>query len=291
MFFIKMKHRSKILKPARSKAGDAINVILLVVFGIFMALPLVYAISNAFKPLNELFIFPPRFFVNRPTLNNFNDLTLLISQSWVPFSRYLFNTFTITILATAGNVIISSMAAYMLEKRRFPGSRIIFEVVILALMFSGAVTAIPNYIIMSKLHWLDTYFSIIIPAFATPLGLFLMKQFMGIVHDSLIESAKIDGASEWKIFWKLVMPIVRPAWLTLVIFCFQGMWSQTGGMFIFSEQLKTLPYALSQVLAGGIARAGVGSAVALLMMIVPIGVFITTQSSIIQTMATTGIKE
>ncbi|HIW73212.1 MAG TPA: carbohydrate ABC transporter permease [Firmicutes bacterium] len=287
----RLRHSRTILRPARSAAGDAATAGLLLGFGAFMILPLLYAVCSAFKPLDELFLFPPRFFVSRPTLDNFSDLFLLMEQSWVPFSRYIFNTVFITVTATAGNVLISSMAAYMLEKRRFPGSRFLFEMVVTALMFSTLVTAIPNYVIISKLHWLDSYLALIIPAFATPMGLYLMKQFMNIVHDSLIESAKLDGASEWIIFWRIVMPIVRPAWLTLIIFSFQGMWGQTGGSFIYSEELKTLPYALNQVMAGGVARAGVGSAVALLMMLAPIAVFVITQSSIIQTMATSGIKE
>ena len=166
-----------------------------------------------------------------------------------------------------------------------------YQTVVLALMFSGAVTAIPNYLIMARLNWIDNYLSLIVPAFATPIGLFLMKQFMGIVHDSLIESAKLDGASEWQIFWRIVMPIVRPAWQTLIIFSFQSTWNMTGGTFIFSEELKTLPSALSQVLQGGIARTGVSCAVALLIMIIPIVVFIGSESKVLETMGTSGIKE
>ena len=255
-----------------------------------MALPMVYAVSSAFKPLDELFLFPPRFLVRRPTLDNFSDLFRLMSTSWVPFTRYMFNTVMLAVLATAGNVVICSMAAYMLEKRKFPGSGLMYQVV-LALMFSGAVTAIPNYLIMARLNWIDNYLSLIVPAFATPIGLFLMKQFMGIVHDSLIESAKLDGASEWQIFWRIVMPIVRPAWQTLIIFSFQSTWNMTGGTFIFSEELKTLPSALSQVLQGGIARTGVSCAVALLIMIIPIVVFIGSESKVLETMGTSGIKE
>jgi len=275
----------------RSVGGDIGNILLLAFFGAFMALPMVFAIGNAFKPLDEFFIFPPRFFVINPTLDNFTDLFILMAQSWVPFSRYIFNTVFITLVGTTGHVIIASMAAYVLEKHKFPGKEILFSIVVMALMFSAAVTAIPNFLTMSTLGWIDTHFALIVPAFAAPIGLFLMKQFMVTIPDSLLESARIDGASEFKIFWNIAMPAVKPGWLTLVIFSFQGLWGATGGTFIFSEELKTLPFALNQILAGGIARAGVGAAVMLMMMSVPIVMFIATQSNIIQTMATSGIKE
>ncbi len=275
----------------RSLGGDIFSIAVLVLFGSFMVLPMIYAISNAFKPLDELFMFPPRFFVRNPTMDNFRDLFLLMAQSWVPFSRYIFNTLFITAAGTAGHVVVASMAAYALEKHRFPGSKLFFSIVVTSLMFSSVVTAIPNYLVMARLNWLDTYLSLIIPAFGYPLGLFLMKQFMETVPDSLLESARMDGASEFRTFWTIAMPCVKPAWLTLVIFSFQTLWGNTGSTFIYSEELKTLPYALNQILLGGFARAGVGAAVVLLMMIVPVTLFMVTQSSIIQTMAKSGIKD
>ncbi len=286
-FSLKIKRR----KPNRSVGGDTINVIILVVFGAFMALPLIYAVSNAFKPLDELFIFPPRFFVRNPTLENFRDLMIMMSTSWVPFSRYIFNTVFITVLGTVGHVLLASIAAFVLEKHKFPGKETYFRIVVMTLMFSPLVTAIPNYLTMAKLGWIDTYFSIVVPAFAAPLGLFLMKQFMSTISDSLLESARIDGAGEIQTFWRIAMPIVKPAWLTLTIFSVQALWNSTGGTFIYSEELKTLPFALNQILGGGIARLGTGAAVAVLMMIVPIGTFLITQSNILQTMASSGIKE
>ncbi len=278
-------------KPNRSLGGDILNAFVLIGFGIFMALPLVYAVSNAFKPLDELFIFPPQFFVRNPTLNNFVDLFILMTNSWVPFSRYFLNTVIITFLGTSGHVIFASLGAFALAKHKFPGKKIIFSAVIMALMFSPAVTAIPNYLTMAKLGWIDTYLSLIIPAFGAPLGLFLMKQFMEQINDSILESARIDGASEFRVFWKIAMPYVKPAWLTLIIFSFQGLWGMTGGTFIYSEELKTLPFALNQIILGGVARAGIGAAVALMIMIVPITMFIITQSNIIETMGSSGIKE
>lgn len=278
-------------RQSRSLAGDLAVLLFIAGGAAFSSLPLVYAISNAFKPLNELFIFPPQFFVRNPTLDNFIDLFVLMSESWIPFSRYIINTLVITLTGTAGHVILASMAAYALSKHKFWGSGVLFSLVILSLMFARQVTAIPNYLIVSRLGWVDTYWAIILPAWAMSLGLFLMKQFMdAMIHDSLLEAARIEGASEWALFWHVVMPNVKPGWLTLIILSFQALWGETGGQFIYSEQLKTLPYALSQIIAGGIARAGVGAAVGVIMMIVPMVVFVVNQSNVIDTMGASGIK-
>lgn len=275
----------------RSFMGSFSLFVLLAIVGAFMALPLVYAINSAFKPLDEIFLFPPTLFVRNPTLTNFVDLMTLLGQSWVPFSRYIFNTIFITGMGVVGHVILASAAAYPLAKHVFPGKGLMFQTVVLSLMFTGAVTSIPNYMIMSWLGLIDTYWAVIVPAFAYPLGLYLMKQFMEQLPDSLLEAAKIDGASEYRIFWQVVMPNVKPAWLTLVILLFQLLWGTDGNGFIYSEQLKTLHYASGQIIQGGIARAGVGAAVALILMSVPITLFVFSQSRIIETMATSGMKD
>ncbi|TLS50870.1 carbohydrate ABC transporter permease [Paenibacillus antri] len=275
----------------RSPLGDLFLFLFLGAFGAFMVIPLVYTINNAFKPLDELFLFPPKFFVRNPTMDNFFDLFHLMAESWVPFSRYVFNTVFITAVGTVGHVVLASAAAYPLAKHKFPGSRLLFTVVVLSLMFSPHVTSVPNYVIMSWLGWIDSYAAIIVPAFAASLGLYLMKQFMEQIPDALLEAAKIDGASEYRIFWQIVMPLVKPAWLTLVILLFQMLWGTNGGNFIYSEELKTMNYALGQILAGGIVRAGPGAFVALLMMSVPITIFVVSQSNIIETMASSGMKE
>ncbi|TYP76648.1 carbohydrate ABC transporter permease [Paenibacillus methanolicus] len=284
-----LKMRKK--RVNRSFMGSFSLFVLLAIVGAFMALPLVYAINSAFKPLDEIFLFPPTLFVRNPTLTNFVDLMTLLGQSWVPFSRYIFNTFFITGMGVVGHVILASAAAYPLAKHVFPGKALMFQTVVLSLMFTGAVTSIPNYMIMSWLGLIDTYWAVIVPAFAYPLGLYLMKQFMEQLPDSLLEAAKIDGASEYRIFWQVVMPNVKPAWLTLVILLFQLLWGTDGNGFIYSEQLKTLHYASGQIIQGGIARAGVGAAVALILMSVPITLFVLSQSRIIETMATSGMKD
>jgi ABC-type glycerol-3-phosphate transport system permease component len=275
----------------RSWQVDFMLFIVLGLFGAFMVIPIVFVVNNAFKPLDELFQFPPTLFVRNPTFNNFPDLFHNLARSWVPFSRYMFNTVFITLSGTVGHVLLASAAAYPLAKYKFIGSKTLFSIVVLSLMFSPRVTEIPNYMTMSWLGWIDTYWSIIIPAFAFPLGLYLMKQFIEQIPIALIESAKIDGASEYRVFWTIVMPLVKPAWFTLIILLFQLLWGTDGGTFIYSEELKTMHYAMGQIILGGIARAGIAAVVALILMIVPMVLFVITQSQIIQTMASSGMKE
>lgn len=293
LFFYKRAKQRRIRRKkrvSRSIGGDIALFILLCAFGLFSAYPLVFTICAAFKPLSELFLYPPKLFVQNPTLDNFIDLAMLTQDSWVPFSRYLFNTVFITAFGTVGHVIFASMAAYPLAKYKFFGSSIIFGLVVYSLMFAAQVTATPRYIIFSSIGLIDTQLAIIVPAFAYSLGLYLMKQFMNDIPMELIESAKIDGANEFQIYWHIVMPMVKPAWLTLIILLFQSLWNNDGGTYIYSEQLKPLSYSLHQIVAGGIARTGTAAAVMLIMMIVPITVFVLTQSQIIETMAHSGMK-
>ena len=278
-------------KPNRSVSGDIALGIFLALVACIMVFPIVYAVSSALKPLDELFMFPPRIFPRRPTMNNFSDLFVTMGKSWVTFTRYLFNTVFITAAGTAGHLIVASMGAFVLAKYQFPGGQAFFKLVTVAMMFVGMVTQIPNYIIINKLGWVDTYWAIIIPAFASPMGLFLMKQFMEGLPTALIEAAKIDGASEWTVFSTVVMPNVKPAWMTLIIFSVQGLWNNRASMFIYSEEKKTLVFALQQIQAGGIARTGQAAAVLVVVMIVPILIFVFSESQILETMASSGIKE
>jgi len=276
----------------RSIGGDICVYILLAIVGAFMVLPLVYTIVQSMKPLDELWVFPPRLYVVNPTGKNYTDLFTLMGTSWVPFSRYIFNTVFISVVGTTGNVLLSSMAAYAISKIKFPGRNFLFQTVVYSLMFNATVTAITQFITMSVLGWVDTYLSIIVPAFCTTFGLYLMQQFMETsVQDSVLESARLEGAGEFRIFWQIAMPMVKPAWVTLIIFAFNGLWNSGSSVFIYSEQLKTFNYAISQIVTGGIARSGASAAANVISMIVPIFVFIITQSNVIQTMSTSGMKD
>lgn len=275
---------------SRSRTGNFVVTLMLILVACFMGLPLLYAVMQSLKPMEEIFIFPPRFFVRNPTLDNFYLLTQYTNNLWVPFERYLFNSVAYTAVATAAQIFVCSMAAFVLSKGTLCFRNALFGLVVTTLLFSYDVTAIPSYVVMSGLGLIDTVFAIILPAIAMPMGLFLMKQNMDVVPEALLEAARVDGASPMRIYASIVMPMVKPAWLTLIIFAFQQIWSREGLEFIYSEQLKVLPTVFRQISAGGIARAGVGAAAAVILMLPPIVTFVISQSRVIETMAHSGIK-
>ena len=288
----KLRTRGHRVVLNRSAGGDTGITFVLALFGAFMFLPMYYTVIQSLKPLDELFMFPPRFYVINPTLKNFSDLFMLMGDSWVPFSRYIFNTVFITICGTIGNLLFASMAAYSLAKLRFPGRKAIFALIVTSLMFHSTVNQVTHFIILSSFGWVDTYLSIIVPSMASTMGLYLMKQFMETsVPDTVLESARLDGASEFRTFLIIAMPMVKPAWLTLMIECFKSLWNAGSSIYIHSEELKTFNYAINQIVSGGIARSGAGAAATVVMMLVPITVFVLNQSQIIETMGSSGMKD
>ncbi len=288
----KLRTRNHKVVLNRSRGGDAGITVILTILGAFMFLPMLYVVMQSLKPLDELWMFPPRFYVVNPTLSNYTDQLTLMNTSWVPFSRYIFNTVFVSVVGTTGNLFFSSMAAYAMAKIKFPGGKAMFKTVQTSLMFHATVTATTSFLIMSGLGLLDTYWARIIPAWGTTLGLYLMKQFMESgVTDAVLESARLDGASEIRTYWTIAMPMVKPAWLTLIVYSFQGLWNAGASAYIQSEQLKSFNYAIQQVMAGGIKRAGAGAASTVIMMVVPIAVFVITQSNIIETMGSSGMKD
>ncbi len=288
---MKLKKRGR-KRISRSVGGDIFVFTLLGIMGLFMALPLIYVVSNAFKPYSELFRFPPRFLVQHPTLENFKQMGEAIGSSWVPFSRYLFNTVFITVIGVVLQIMIATCAAYGLSKFDFPGRKFLFGIVVYALMFPAIVTSVPTYLIFSKLNMLDSHLAIILPALQSSMGLYLMKQFMEqSLPNALLEAARIDGAGELYIIFKIVLPLMKPAWMTLGILSIQSLWNATGGNFIYSENLKTLPVALSQIVSSGVARTGAGAAISLCMLLVPIITFVISQNQVMETMSTSGMKD
>ena len=275
----------------RTRFGTFMIFFFLGILGAFMVLPLLYSILNAFKPLDEIYIYPPRFFVRNPTLENFAMLLKLTANLWVPFSRYAFNTIFVSVACTVGHTVVASMVAYPLAK--FPYLRLqgIFKLVVMSLLFSSTVLWIPQFIIMSRLGLINTYWVFILPALPSAVGVFLMKQFMEQIPYVLVESALMDGAGHWRTFWQIVMPQVKPAWLTLTVFAFQAAWNQASGGLVYDEQLKLLSDAIAQIMAGGYARMGPSMAGTVIMLIPPILLFLFTQNQVIETMAYSGIKE
>ncbi len=290
----RVRPSSAFVRLLKREASPA-EYIILTTLALFTLLPIVYMISTAFKPLEEMFLYPPRFFVRHPTLRNFVDLLLAMDALSVPFTRYLFNSLFVTISTVTFSVILGSMAAYPLAKYpRMPGAKLFFSIIISALMFAPEVTQIPRYLIVDRLGMIDSYWGLIIPSLAGTYGLFLMKQFMEQLPIELIEAAKVDGASEWLIFWRIVMPLVRPAWITLIIFSFISTWNDffTPLIFTRSEQMKTLPLIMSSIGGGPgiVARSGAVAAASMVVVLPTLIIFLLLQRYVMQTMAYSGIK-
>lgn len=278
-------------KINRSLAGNVVLFLVLLIIGSFMALPLVYSVVNAIKPLEEFYLFPPRFFAINPTTDNFADLADLATDSWVPFSRYFFNSISVSVLTTGLYVIVAAMCAYVLSKHEFFGKKTLNKVIVLSMLFNSTIMTIPQYIILSKLGMVDTFMVILMPALGSTMGVFLLKQTIDSFPFSIIESARLDGCSELVCCWRIVMPSIKPGWITVIIFTFQAVWNNTATSMIFTENRKMLPTMLTQIATGSLARAGVSAAASLFVMIPPMVVFLISQSQIIETMAGSGIKE
>ena len=276
---------------SRSKFGNLIIFLIILLFATFFMFPLIYTIFTAFKPLDEILIFPPPLFFRNPTLNNFVWLTRYFSTGWVPLSRYIFNSVLITAGGTGGALILCSMAAYPLAKHKFRGRAAINIMITLSLLFSAQVLAIPRYIVYSSLGMINTQWALILPAWQLTLGLFLLKNFMGQINNSMLEAARIDGCSEFRIYRSIVLPNIKPALLTVLVFSFMGTWNDFGATFLFREELRPFSSILSTLTASGIAMMGVASAAALVMMLPPTILFLSTQNLIVETMSTSGLKD
>lgn len=293
MINIRSWYRNKINKLTFE---DTVIYILTVLLMLFSLLPLIYLVNSAFKPLDEILRFPPRFFVRKPTMDNFANLLVSLSSSVVPFLRYLFNSIYTTVLTVAGTVLISTVGAYGIVIHSPKGSKFIMQVVIAALMFSPYVTQIPNYLVVTNLGMFNTYAALIIPKLAIAYNFFLMERFTRGVPMSLVESARIDGASEVRTCFQIVMPLLKPAVATLIVLSFISSWNDGFSplVFITSQERKTLPVALSTI-AGGVGvtdlgRVGATMAAALIVTLPTIIVFTAMQGKVMKTMAHSGIK-
>ena len=280
-------------KIGRVTVGKTIGFLMLLAVAIFMALPLVYVVTTALKPLNELFYFPPRFFVESPTLKNFQDLFLALDGLDVPFTRSVFNSVFVTVLVVVLVILITSMAAYGLVKHKVPFSNLIFSLILMGMMFSPYVIQIPNYLIVNSLGMVNTYWALIIPKIAVAYNLFLVRQFVQQIPDPFLEAARIDGASELSIFFKIVIPSLKPVIATLAVFSFVSNWNDyfTPLIFIQNEALKTLPLAMQMISSGNsIARAGAASAATFIMVLPTVLIYVLMQKHVVDSMAHSGIK-
>lgn len=278
-------------RVGKSWTDDIGIFILLVLLGVFMIAPIYLAVVTSIKPVQEIFIMPPKLYAMNPTFENFRDLFLVANNSWVPFSRNVFNSFFVTIVATVLHVVFVCMASFILAKCKFPGVKLLNKLVVIALLFNSTVTYIMQYIVMARLGMINTYSALILPLISTSMGLFLMIQSVGQIPDAMIEAAKVDGASLMRICWGIVVPNSKPAIMTIIIFQFQAAWNSTGGNLVYNEALKTIPTVVQQIAAAGIARQGAIAASAVVLMIPPLAIFIAAQSNVMETMAHAGMKD
>lgn len=290
-----MKKKIKNKKLFRLKAFDYFNLVFLTIMALIAIIPIIYLINHAFKPLNELFLYPPRFFVSNPTFRNFRELLSAVQISDIPVTRYIFNSLVVVTLTVSATVILSSMAAYALSKIDFIGRKKIFGAIVISLMFSAEAVMITRYLVIGGLGLLNSYAAHILPQVAMPVGVFLIKQFMDQVPDSIIEAAKIDGASQWRVFMGIVVPNVIPAIGTAAILSFQAVWMDptTSQLYMLDEYMKTLPhfvFSLTSGLSNAIARQGASAAASLLMFAPNFIIFVIMQRTMIDTLKSSGIK-
>ncbi len=276
-------------------SGSQVKIILWILpIAIIMGLPIVFIFFHAFKPMDELFAYPPKFFVTRPTLDNFTKLFKASRTAGIPMSRYVFNSLIVTITVVVSSILFSTLSGFALSKLKFKGKNALFSINTLALMFVNVAVMIPTYLTVNFLGITDTYLAHILPLISLPVTMFLLKQFIDEVPDTLLEAAYIDGASEFMVYRKIVLPLIKPAVATAAILVFQAVWGnmETSNYYVSDESLKTLTFYMNTLANANNTVAGQGmAAAAMLIMFVPnLIFFILVQNSIMNTMAHSGIK-
>jgi len=288
-----MAYRNQKINPDRFHPSQIKFYIITGLMALFMLLPIVFIIVHAFKPISELLEYPPKFYVINPTLDNFKNLFNQTTQSSIPFSRYLFNSISVTLVGVAATMFITSLTAFALSKLRFKGKKLLFKVNEVAMMFVGSALVIPRYLVISSLGITNTFFAHIIPLLAMPVGLFLVKQFIDQIPDELIEAARLDGATDFQVFWRVIMPLIKPALSTVAILSFQGFWNnmETSSIFVSDEGHRTLAFFLSTLTThASVSGQGMAAAASLIIFLPNLVFFIIVQSKVMDTMAHSGIK-
>ncbi len=286
-----MAMRSSNRMVRKRSLGTVMIFLFLAILSLFMIMPIYLTVVMSVKPVGEIFVFPPKLYVSEPTLSNYRAMFRLCSDAYVPFSRYVFNSVFVTVSITAMQTVFSGMAAFCLAKVKFPGAKIINSLIVIALLYQNSVIYIMQYMVLAKLDMINHAAALILPAAASPMCLFLMRQSISQMPDSIIEAAKVDGAGPFRICWQVVMPNQKPALMTVIIFAFQAAWNIEGGSVVFDESLKTLPTVVQQAAAAGLSRAGVAMAAAVFMLVPPVVIFMLAQRHVIETMAHSGIKD
>ena len=289
-----MAYRGRHINPQRFERGQIKILLILLPLALFMALPIVFIVNHAFKPMEELFAFPPTFFVRNPTLDNFTKLIKFSRSAGIPLTRYLFNSLIVTVLTVGLSLLLTTGAAFAFSKIKFRGRNLMLQINQIAIMFVATAVLIPRYMVISRLGMIDTVLAHVLPLVAMPVALFLVKQFVDQVPDSLIEAAHLDGATDLQVYWKIVLPIIRPAIATAMVLVFQQVWTnlETSSYFTNDESMKTLTFYMNTLVnaSNGVAGQGVAAAASLIMFIPNLILFIICQNAVMNTMANSGIK-
>ena len=289
-----MAYRGRHINPRKFERGQIKILLILLPLALFMALPIVFIINHAFKPMEELFAFPPTFFVRNPTLDNFTKLIKFSRSAGIPLTRYLFNSLTVTVLTVGLSLLLTTCAAFAFSKIKFRGRSLMLQINQIAIMFVATAVLIPRYMVISRLGMIDTVLAHVLPLVAMPVALFLVKQFVDQVPDSLIEAAHLDGASDLQVYWHIILPVIKPAVATAMVLVFQQVWTnlETSNYFTNDESMKTLTFYMNTLVnaSNGVAGQGVAAAASLIMFIPNLILFIICQNAVMNTMATSGIK-
>lgn len=289
-----MAYKGKRINPQRFERGQIKIIVIILPLVIFMAMPLIFIANHAFKPMEELFAFPPTFFVRNATLDNFTQLIKFSRTAGIPLSRYVFNSVIVTVLTVGASLLFTTCAAFALAKLKFKGRDMMMQINQIALMFVATAVLIPRYLVICQLGMIDTVLAHVLPLVAMPVALFLVKQFVEQVPDSLIEAAYMDGATEFQVYRKVIIPMIKPAIATASILVFQQVWTnmETSNYYINDDSMKTLTFYMNTLVNANNTVAGQGiSAAATLIMFVPnLVLFIILQNSVMNTMAHSGIK-
>ena len=289
-----MKNKGKKINPNKFEPGQLKIMLIILPLVIFMGMPIIFIVNHAFKPMEELFAFPPTFFVKSPTLENFTKLMKFYDSSGIPLSRYVFNSLLVTGITMALSLLLTTMSAFALSKIKFKGRNLLTQINQIAIMFVSTAVLIPRYLVICQLGLVDNILAHVLPLVAMPVALFLVKQFVEQVPDSLLEAAYMDGATDWAVYWKVIMPMIRPAMATAAILIFQQVWTnmETSSYFFNDDSMKTLTFSMNTLVNANNTVAGQGmSAAASLIMFVPnLVLFIILQNKVMNTMASSGIK-
>lgn len=289
-----MAYKGRHINPRKFERGQLKILLVLLPLALFMALPIVFIVNHAFKPMEELFAFPPAFFVRNPTLDNFTKLLRFSRSAGIPLTRYLFNSLVVTVLAVGLSLLVTTCAAFAFSKIKFRGRQTMLKINQVAIMFVATAVLIPRYLVISSLGMIDTVLGHVLPLVAMPVALFLVKQFVDQVPDSLIEAAHLDGATDIKVYWHIILPVIRPAVATAMVLVFQQVWTnmETSNYFTNDESMKTLTFYMNTLVnaSNGVAGQGVAAAASLIMFIPNLILFIICQNAVMNTMATSGIK-